>query len=105
MVDNWMALWVLGEIVLKFSREECLSPPRKAVPAENLIETERLTIRPPTSQDAQITAEFHSANREHLRTWEPARDNDFYTRNIGKTGSNGRKKAFAQIARTLFTFF
>lgn len=75
------------------------------MPAENLIETERLIIRPPSSQDAQITAEFHSANREHLRRWEPARDNDFYTKNIGKTSSTGRKKAFGQIAPTRFTFF
>ena len=47
------------------------------MPAENLIETERLGIRPPTSQDAQMTAEFYSANREHLWNWEPARDHGF----------------------------
>lgn len=79
-MHSCMALWVLGEMVLKFSRAEFVSPSRKAVPAENLIETERLIVRPPSIQDAQITAEFHSANREHLGTWEPARDNDFYTK-------------------------
>jgi len=43
------------------------------------IETERLIVRLPTSQDALITLEFHKQNAQHLEKWEPTRSAEFYT--------------------------
>ena len=45
----------------------------------NQLLTERLLLRPPCRQDASRILQYRLENREHLRPWEPARDDFFYT--------------------------
>jgi [ribosomal protein S5]-alanine N-acetyltransferase len=46
----------------------------------NQLLTERLLLKPPCRQDADRMLAFRLENRDHLRPWEPARDDIFYTR-------------------------
>lgn len=43
------------------------------------IQTERLLVRVPTTEDAAAIARFEAENREHLAPWEPSRAERTYT--------------------------
>ncbi|NUU03631.1 GNAT family N-acetyltransferase [Herbaspirillum robiniae] len=43
------------------------------------LTTPRLLLRQPQSADAQALLDYRLRNREHLRPWEPARDESFFT--------------------------
>ncbi|EJL81214.1 acetyltransferase, ribosomal protein N-acetylase [Herbaspirillum sp. CF444] len=45
----------------------------------NQLLTERLLLKRPCRQDANRILAYRLANRDHLRSWEPARDDFFYT--------------------------
>lgn len=45
----------------------------------NQLLTERLLLKHPCRHDANRILAFRLENRDHLRSWEPARDDSFYT--------------------------
>lgn len=45
----------------------------------DILKTERLRLEPLGSRHAPELLDYERRNREHLRRWEPARDESFYT--------------------------
>jgi ribosomal-protein-alanine N-acetyltransferase len=43
------------------------------------IETERLFLRLPASDEAELMVQYYQENKEHLAPWEPIRSKEFYT--------------------------
>jgi len=48
-------------------------------PAQVRLETPRLVVVMPRSDDAELVRRYHYENREHLRPWEPPRPPGFFT--------------------------
>lgn len=44
-----------------------------------MIETDRMELHSPSFKFAKRVLRFYEKNREHLKTWEPARSQAFYT--------------------------
>ena len=44
-----------------------------------ILETERLTLSPPTLADAEAMLDYYRSNRLNFQSWEPKRDDSFYT--------------------------
>ena len=58
------------------------------------LETRRLVVRVPMPEDAEALAAFVTENREHFATWDPERDDTYYT----VAGCRGRLEVMLQEA-------